>query len=94
MQGISGTIILDGNLMNVRMLTRNIRSSLLVDPLKDTFSCLICRSLVTPSVMVSLCCKQIIGCIICVEMLPIERCPYYRPENVAYIEIQTIHKNW
>ena len=87
MQDISGSIILDGNLMNARMLTRNIRSSLLVNPLREIFSCLICRSLVTPPVMVSLCCKQIIGCKICVEMLPTERCPHCRAENVAYIEM-------
>ena len=92
MQDLQGGIILDGIGMDANQLKQNIRSSLLVNPLKDLFRCIICRSIVTPPTVISLCCKQILGCKACFGQLQNQqqnqqRCPHCRDENSPSIEL-------
>ena len=91
---LNSGVILDGIGFNAEDFMKNIRSTMLVSPLKDVFKYMICRSIVSPPAMFSLCCKQIIGCKECTEQIN-QRCPHCRAEanaNYSLIELSIFNQ--
>ena len=84
---LRGGVILDGLGMDSQSLRKSIKTTLLAEPLKEVFRCIICRATVEPPTMLALCCRQIIGCKRCVQQLQNQRCPHCRAENNSNVEL-------
>jgi len=66
-----------------------IKSTLLINPLKEAFKCLICHGIIqTSPTYFSTCCKQLIACSECIPRLGIE-CPHCRSEDFETIAVNT-----
>ena len=71
------------NMTNIARLEQAIWSSSLIQPLKDAFFCMICRKLPTPPVVISFCCKIVIGCNSCLENYHDHSCPHCRTKDFS-----------
>ena len=71
------------NMTNIAGLEQAIWSSSLIQPLKDAFFCMICRELPTPPVVISFCCKRVIGWNSCLENYHDHSCPHCRTEDFS-----------
>lgn len=85
--GIRSSMILDGLAFDAVALSRSIRTTLLVKPLKELFTCIICRAIVSPPTMITSCCKQIIGCKSCIDQLGQHTVCSHCRGNVSYLEM-------
>ena len=65
-------IILDGSISQTFQL---------VMPLKEVFRCMICPGLTEPSLIISTCCKQVLGCEACIRRCNRTRCPHSPDEE-------------
>ena len=81
--------MIDGSLIIVSPegLRRSIMATELVEPSLSAFKCLICQSLTTSPTCISICCKQILGCVSCVQQWTELRCPHCRNQDYSFIEV-------
>ena len=74
----------------LQKLDRNERpttSTALERPLRATFKSVICQTTASSPIVVSLCCKQVLGCSTCLDQCPDRRCPHCRADEFESVTL-------
>ena len=79
------------NIENINGLENAIWSTRLVQPLMETFKCMICRDLSRSPVVIAECCKQILGCRQCLDSYNGLNCPHCRAENYLEVDVNAFN---
>ncbi|XP_057300950.1 uncharacterized protein LOC130635599 [Hydractinia symbiolongicarpus] len=72
--------MLQENILLPRDVGALLKSTLLIEPLKETFKCVVCQDISASPIAISMCCKQVLGCSTCVDQWTELRCPHCRNE--------------
>ncbi|XP_057314337.1 uncharacterized protein LOC130655589 [Hydractinia symbiolongicarpus] len=81
MYGATHVIAIDGHSrFIVGYSTMPIKNNALIEPLKETFKCVVCQDISASPIAISMCCKQVLGCSTCVDQWTELRCPHCRNE--------------
>uniref|UniRef100_A0A7M5XEW9 RING-type domain-containing protein n=1 Tax=Clytia hemisphaerica TaxID=252671 RepID=A0A7M5XEW9_9CNID len=75
------------NIRNISGLENAIWSTRLIEPVKETFRCVICRDISSSPIEISECCKQILGCSTCLHTYTGSSCPLCRSENFSKMRL-------